>query len=148
MQKWPLNLLHHFLEDSFIIKFSIVKPLCITQYFTFIDKSILYITVQNQVLKWISCSPTNNYNLHLSYAAYELDCVSEPSRHFIETECTATKLLETNHTAVETLVNSANSTFIWMLSTIVTMENFPGYCECIQYRTLYKAKTPVLVLSI
>jgi len=117
-------------------------------YFTFMDKSILYITIQIQVLECISCSPTNNYNLHLSYAAYELDYVSEPSRHCSETECTVTKLLETNHTAVETPVNSANSKFIWMLGTIVTMENFPGYCECIQYRTLYKAKTPVLLLSI
>lgn len=112
------------------------------------DKIILYNTVQNQVLNCISCSPTNNYNLHLSYAAYELDCVSGPSRHCSETECNVTKLLESNHTAVETPVNSANSTFMWMLGTIVTMENFPGYCECIQYRTLYKAKTPVLVLTI
>jgi len=112
------------------------------------DKSILYITIQIQVLKCISCSPTNNYNLHLLYAAYELDYVSEPSRHCSETECTVTKLLETNHTSVETPVNSANSKFIWMLSTIVTMENFPGFCECIQYRTLYKAKTSVLLLSM
>jgi vacuolar-type H+-ATPase subunit I/STV1 len=84
----------------------------------------------------------------MSYAVYELDCVSEPSTHCSETECTATKLLETNHTAEEIPVNSANSTFIRMLSTIVTMENFPEYCEYMQYGTLYKAITPVLVLSI
>jgi hypothetical protein len=65
-----------------------------------------------QVLKYISCSPTNNYNLHLSYAAYELDCVSKPSTHCSETECTATKLLETNHITVGTPVNSASSTFM------------------------------------
>jgi hypothetical protein len=46
------------------------------------------------------------------------------------------KLLETNHTAFETPVNSANSTFIEMLGTVITMKNFPGYSEYIKYITI------------
>jgi hypothetical protein len=111
------------------------------------DKSILYITTQIQVLKCISCSPTNNYNFHLSDAAYELDYVFELSRHCRETECTVTKLLETNHTAVETPVNSANSKFTWMLDTVVTMESFPGYWECIQYRNSIQGQNTCIVVE-